>query len=268
MDRTSHFFHYQKASLHYSVSGKGNESMLCFHGYGHNEESFSELEKILLTKYTFYSFDLFFHGKSEWKTSKEPLSDKIWSEIISAFLKEKNISNFSLLGYSIGARPIWSIVQSFADKIKEVIVIAPDGLFTNTWYGLATRSKLSRALFKFLLSKYQYIDSLIKIGSLIKIVPPVTARFAEGQLRTEEQRKRVYNTWVVYRKLKAHRKLSSEINRKSIPLTIYLGRHDKIITYKKMESFLRSVDKKDIITLEAGHSNLTAAVVNYLKINF
>jgi pimeloyl-ACP methyl ester carboxylesterase len=266
MERKHYFFHYKEASLHYSVYGNGSKSIFLFHGFGLNGEIFYELEKVLAKEYTLYNFDLFFHGKSEWKAGVEPMSEEFWTELMIQFLKELNISSFSLLGYSIGAKLVWSTAKNISDKVKEIIVIAPDGITSNTWYTLATRTAFDRAVFKTLLFNEKIISAFLKIGRWLRIVPSITIRFAESQLGTEEQRKRVYQTWLVFRKLKSDiKKLTFEINKNKIDLTIYLGVHDKIVTYKIVKPLVEKVIRKNIITLHAGHSNLILAVKNYLS---
>jgi pimeloyl-ACP methyl ester carboxylesterase len=266
MERKYYFFHYKQASLHYSVYGKGSTPIFLFHGFGLNGEIFYELEKVLAEEYTVYNFDLFFHGKSEWKAGVESMSEKFWAELMTEFVREQTISSFSLLGYSIGAKLVWCTVKQLPDKVKEIIVIAPDGITSNTWYKLATRTAFDRAIFKTLLFNEKIIFTFIKIGRWLRFVPPITIRFAESQLGSEEQRKRVYQTWLVYRELRCdNTKLAFEINKNKIVLTIYLGVHDKIITYEIVKPLAEKIITKNIITLQAGHSNLITAVKNYLS---
>jgi pimeloyl-ACP methyl ester carboxylesterase len=266
MERKHYFFHYKQASLHYSVYGNGNKPLFLFHGFGLRGEVFYELEKVLAKEYTLYNFDLFFHGKSEWKAGEAPMTEAFWKDLVTQFIKEKNISSFSLLGYSIGAKLVWSTVKNISDKVKEIIVIAPDGITSNTWYTLATRTALDRAIFKAILFNEKIITALIKTGRWLRLVPSITIRFAESQLGTEEQRKRVYQTWLLFRKLRGdNKKLAFEINNNKIDLTIYLGAHDKIITYEIVLPLVEKVIMKNVIILPAGHSNLIQAVKNHLN---
>ena len=138
MDRTFHFFHYQTATLHYSNYGKGSKALFCFHGFGLSGALFYPLEELFSPEYTIYNFDLFFHGQSKWNAGEIPIEEEFWARLIKEFCKENNISNFGLLGYSIGARPVWSIAQSIPEKVKEIIAIAPDGITNSLWFDLAT----------------------------------------------------------------------------------------------------------------------------------
>jgi pimeloyl-ACP methyl ester carboxylesterase len=265
MERKCLFFKYNQVSLHYSIYGEGSIPIFFFHGFGLTGLIFEELEKVLPTEYIVYNFDLPHHGKTQWKEGEEPITHEFWKELIEAFCKENRIQAFSLLGYSIGARLVWSTALSFPDRVKEIIVMAPDGIKNSLWYSMATGSSFSRMIFKKMLLK-NYIQNFLKIGQFFHLAPKITVRFAESQLVTAEQRSRVYYTWVIFRKLIVVPEiLGARINQHHIPLTIYLGAQDRIITFTTIESLTNKLKQKNVITLQAGHSNLISKVVEYLK---
>lgn len=265
-ERTFHFFQHKHAILHYSIYGTGAKPLLCFHGFGFTGESFFELEKKISTEYTLYNFDLFFHGKSEWKNKNNPISTVFLTTLIGEFNKEKNISTFSLLGYSIGAKFVWTITNSFPDKVIEIIVLAPDGISTQFWYRLATGSAITRSLFRLFLSHKKYSTFFLKTMRFLKLAPPAALRFVESQLQAKEQRDRVYETWVVFRKLKVDcTHLANKINQKNISVTIYLGGQDKIIMSQSIRTLTEKINKKEVIVLEAGHSDLISKMVDYIS---
>lgn len=266
MDRTLHFFHYQKATLHYSMIGNGPKALFCFHGFGFTGTLFYPLESVIPSEYTIYNFDLFFHGKSTWDYGDTPIEEAFWAELISAFCTENNIPKFSLIAYSIGARPVWALTNKLPSKITEIIAIAPDGITNSFWYNIATRTNFTRLLFKKLLSNKIYITTFLNFGLFLRIMPAVTVRFAKSQLRTNEQRNRVYLTWVTFRKLKSnHTILSENINKFTIPITIYLGQYDKIIKYKMVKPLAEKIKTINIITLAAGHLNLLKKVFETIQ---
>jgi pimeloyl-ACP methyl ester carboxylesterase len=50
------------------------------------------------------------------------------------------------------------------------------------------------------------------------------------------------------------------INQYEIPLTIYVGKYDRIITPDAMENLLKYVRKADLKEIESGHNQLIAKV--------
>lgn len=264
-ERKFYFFEHEKASLHYSVYGSGSDVLFCFHGFGLSGKIFYEIEEFFSENYTIYNFELPFHGQSKWREGEEPITIDFWKEWLSAFCNEKNIATFSLFGYSIGCRLVWASILAFPERVKGAIVIAPDGIKNSLWYTFATNTAFTRAIFKRSLLQ-NYIDRILKLGRFFKLAPKILIRFAESQLQTEEQRKRVYYTWVTFRKLKAdNSKLAKIINEQEIDLTIYLGAQDKIITYEVIRPLTEKLSRKNVITLPSGHSNLVGAVATYLK---
>ena len=149
MERSSHRFNFKHASLHYTKYGVGEKALFCFHGFGLTGEAFFELEEVLSKEYTIYNFDLFFHGKSEWHAGDKMLTPAFCKELFSSFLSEQKINQFSLLGYSIGARIVWTLVLEFKNQVKEIIVLAPDGITISNWFKIATRTLVNRKLFKY-----------------------------------------------------------------------------------------------------------------------
>jgi pimeloyl-ACP methyl ester carboxylesterase len=89
-------------------------------------------------------------------------------------------------------------------------------------------------------------------------------RFAEYQMDTAEKRKRVYYSWVVFRKLTFNmRKIAYLIRSRKIQITIIVGRHDKIITSLSMNVLRKHLPKHDFHVLESGHHGLIQLSRNY-----
>jgi pimeloyl-ACP methyl ester carboxylesterase len=92
-------------------------------------------------------------------------------------------------------------------------------------------------------------------------------RFAESQMDTEEKRSRVYFSWVYFRKLKFNlSKIASLLNKKQIPLTLLVGKHDKVIQAKNMKSLVLMLQKKNFQVIEAGHNDLIKKAISVLLI--
>src|ERR1041384_3075655 len=112
--------------LNYIRSGDGERSMLTFHGYGQDNSVFNNY-----TGYTFYHIDLFFHGKSEWNKGEEPLEKDEWKSLVEELLVKNNIQTFSVMGFSMGGKFALATLEAFPGRVKEIILLAPDGIKTN-----------------------------------------------------------------------------------------------------------------------------------------
>jgi pimeloyl-ACP methyl ester carboxylesterase len=266
MQRQYHFFEDPKALLHYSEYGEGKKVILCFHGFGQTSSHFHELEEVMKEEYKIYNFDLFYHGQSFWHQKDKAISKDYWASMIARFLKEKRIDKFSLLGFSMGGKFALSIFESFPDKIEKIILIAPDGIKTSFWYSLATYPVGARFFFRRIILKPNLYFNIVKFLRFFRIVDAGLLRFANTQMITKEQRRRVYYTWIVFKELKFNmNKIAALFIQHQVKLEMFLGMHDKIITEKNMNMLLHKLNQYDMHLLEAGHSNLIKAVTEFLR---
>jgi pimeloyl-ACP methyl ester carboxylesterase len=233
--------------LHYIRSGTGEKIMLTFHGYGQDNNVFTNYKG-----YTFYHIDLFFHGKSAWNNGEEPLKKVEWRSIIEQVLVQNNIQSFSLLGFSMGGRFALATLEAFPHRVKEIILVAPDGIKTNTWYTLATYPIVLRRFFKSMINNYSRFLRIARAAKRLGLIDKSVLRFVETQMDSEEKRKRVYYSWVVFRHLKFDIDSIKKIIRKNgIDLRVVVGRYDKIIKAKDMKRLTSKVE-----ILDAGHNDI------------
>jgi pimeloyl-ACP methyl ester carboxylesterase len=252
--------------LFYTKTGNGKMPLLLFHGFGQNHTAFDLLIETLSVKYTLYSFDLFFHGQSEWLAGEDPLEKGKWKEIIQHFLTENKIEKFAVLGFSMGGKFALAMTELFPDRVTELILLAPDGIKTNFWYSLATYPLAFRKLFKSLIDNHPRFLAIAKVALQLRLIDRGVLRFVESQMSTPEKRKRVYYSWVVLRHFQFNLNTIAEtINTEKIQLKLLIGKHDKIITAKNMDAFLSKVHSKEFHVVDAGHNDLIQKSLPYLK---
>ncbi|MCS6824056.1 MAG: alpha/beta hydrolase [Cytophagaceae bacterium] len=244
--------------LHYSRYGNGEKILFCFHGFGMDKESFLPFENLFKNKYVLFCFDLPFHGMSYWKGNKQkPIMPADVQCVMQKILTEQSISRFSLFSFSMGARFAWTIIEQMPDKVEHAIFIAPDGISKNYWYKFATHNVVTRRLFKHTIHNTHLMSIVAGISQLIKLSHKTTVRFSKNQLARDDQRDRVYNTWIALRKLEPNKKkLIQLINTYNISMDFYFGKYDRIIPVNKMSPFIQKIKNKNIYLLNAGHSNL------------
>jgi pimeloyl-ACP methyl ester carboxylesterase len=251
------FIHYKNARLHYHIIGNGAKPLLVFHGFGQDKEVFSDLSEALSNNYRFYIFDLFFHGKSEWNDGEQPLEKEFWKEIINQLIVTNNIKTFSVLGFSMGGKFALTTLEMFPLQVKEIFLLAPDGIKTSTWYSLATYPVALRGIFKSMILKPKRFNLITSFCYKLGLVDKGIIRFAESQMNTEEKRKQVYYSWVVFRHLKfSMSKMAAIINSNNISTTIVVGKFDKIITAKNMNKLAGKLQTCKVEVLETGHNGL------------
>jgi pimeloyl-ACP methyl ester carboxylesterase len=256
---TSNFFHFKNSILHYATIGSGPQNLFMFHGFGQDNKSYDALSSVLSNHYTAYIFDLYFHGQSRWGHGEQPLEKSHWKETIQQFLKEKEIQNFSLAGFSLGGKFALTTLEAFPEKTKGIILLAPDGIKTSFWYSLATYPIMFRKIFRSMIDHPDRFFSIVKMLHDLGIVDKGLLKFAEFQMNSEEKRTRVYFSWVVFRRLHTDlNKIADLINKYRIPLTLIVGEYDKVIHPKDMHLLLKKVDHYIFETPAVGHTGLIA----------
>lgn len=251
------FVNYRRNLLHYVKAGNGKQPILVFHGFGQDHTLYVPLVKSLGSRYTLYIIDLFFHGKSEWNEGEVPLEKTTWTDILQTLFHDQRIETFSILAYSLGGKFALATIEAFPARVKDVFLLAPDGIKTSFWYSMATYPKLFRTFFKSMIQRHDRFLWVANKLNASKIVDKGLIRFAAYQMNTEEKRKRVYYSWVVFRRLNFDLKtIARLINDNNIRLTMIVGEYDKVIRPENMKRLLRHVREYKLEILESGHTGL------------
>lgn len=253
------FITYKEATLHFHKSGNGQHVLLGFHGFGQDRRAFERLEHD--ERYTLFLFDIFFHGKSEWRNGEEPLEKFFWNQLMTEFLNQYRIDRFSLVGFSMGGKFVLATLEAFPHKIDSVFLLAPDGIKTSLWYSLATYPSIIRRFFKSMITRPGRFVQLARLSNKIGLIDKSMLRFVEFQMNTEAKRKQVYLSWVVFRHLQFNmNRIANIINTNNISLTIVIGQYDKIIRVRDMNRLLKKVKQYSLQTPQTGHTGVLSKV--------
>src|ERR1022692_1867731 len=116
------YLEYQNYKMVYHVYGHGDKTLFAFHGFGRAGTDFKVLEPTFGNDYIIISFDLFFHGESDYPMNPEKINfnEDDLKALINQYLTTNNIERFSLLGYSIGGRISLKLIELFQDEIDNV----------------------------------------------------------------------------------------------------------------------------------------------------
>lgn len=257
---------FKDSTLHYSKAGAGKKTLLLFHGFGQSLRIYDDWIPQLSEEFTLYSFDIFFHGNSQWAHDENPLQKESWKQIMDQFLTENRIDRFGVLGFSMGGKFALACLEAFPDRIEKIYLLAPDGIKTSFWYSLATYPHAFRKLFKSMIEHHQRFKTVAQVALKLHLIDKGVMRFVEHQMNTEEKRKLVYYSWVVFRHLQFDLdKIAAILNTHHIPMTLIIGKYDKIITKKNMEPFVKKLHTIQFKVIEAGHNDLIAKAVRSIK---
>lgn len=247
---------FSNGDICWKVFGNGTKKMLAFHGFGQTGEAFLPLLNPN-RNLTVYAVDLPFHGATTIMDKNIPLRPSQLEEIIDNLIKQAQIEQFSIIGFSIGVKLIFPLFQKFAPQIQGVTLIAPDGIKENFWYRLATGSKLMRGVFKQVIQTSQTTNKILSYARSLGLINSKTATFVKASLSNQDRKSKVYDTWCYLRKLKSDNvQVSKTINNHCICLDFVVSDNDHIIPIQSIEDLSGRIVNKNIVRLQGGHHDL------------
>ena len=247
--------------LVYTKYEGGKKILLAFHGFGQDKSVFKEWIQVLEGEYTIYAFDLFYHGESSREYGS--LSKKEWSHYLTDFLYEESIDSFSLLGFSLGGRFAIASSLAFPERVNQLILIAPDGVFLTIWFKLATNPTI-KWLFKYFMLNPGKLDKLLDFNRRYKLVNPYIEDFVKKEMGSPENRKRVYISWNHFKSLGYSKKvLVKEFNKYDFERRIILGSKDHVIKPKDILPIIENMGNFKVDILPIKHHQLVKPEVAY-----
>lgn len=252
-------------TLFYYKAGSGELPLIAFHGFGQTHKAFNAWISHLEHKYTLILVDLYFHGKSTWTDVDRTLEKNVWKEAVRLIIEQEHITTFSLAGYSMGGKFALATLEAFPGSVKELFLIAPEGITRNFWYSMATWPMPLRKLFKSMIGHDHRFARLTHVARSLRLADKKVLRFAENQMDTENKRARVYNTWVIFRHLQFNmRDISEMINRLGIPVIVITGRYDRIVPPHRIRGPLNRLKNMNFQVVDSGHNDLITMAIPFL----
>ncbi len=242
--------------IHYHRFGGGSKYLLAIHGFGQLGVVNSEFTQ-QFPEFTIIAPDLPFHGESMLFDKSQPITKTQVVQIIAEIRRQQDINRFSIIAFSIGARLAWPAVEYFSDVLDEVILVAPDGLYTNFWYKVATGSCWSRALFRYLMSQEKSVQWVAGTGRALRLIDRSTEAMIRKTVHTSAKRQLVYNTWLSLRLLHPDFKVLSEsIRKKGMQIQLVIGAKDEMILAIDVKKAALKIPGSQIMEFSCGHHQL------------
>lgn len=240
--------------LFYQVFGSGKETLLAYHGFGQDKGIFMEWANILGDKYRIIAFDLFYHGSSS--RENEKLSKRDWQEWLALVLDKEAVSEFSILGYSLGGRFALATALGFPHLTIELTLIAPDGVFLTPWFKLATTPGVKLA-FKYFMMHPDKLEKLLALNERSRILNRYVVDFVRKELGDEENRRRVYASWNDFKTLGySRRDLIRLFNKYTFKRHLIIGNKDHIIHPKNILPIINQMGSFKVDILPMKHHQL------------
>lgn len=247
---------YKGSSISFYRYGQGAEHVICFHGYGEDGQGFSFLEELAGDRFSFYAIELPWHGRTDWNEVR-PITAEDLRQIVEMIL-HSGVESFSLMGFSLGGRASLSLYADMDNRVKRMVLLAPDGLKVNAWYWLATQTRMGNAFFRYTMRNPHWFFRFLKLMNRAGFVNASVFKFASHYIGNSEVRQQLYDRWTGLRKLKPQLSvIKKQIRKNDTPVRLLYGRFDRIILASRGEKFMKGIESQCSITLlQAGHQVL------------
>jgi pimeloyl-ACP methyl ester carboxylesterase len=170
------------------------------------------------------------------------------------------------MGYSMGGRISLELLQRIPHRVRNLVLLAPDGLHVNPWYWFATQTRVGNRFFrKVMLNPDRFVALMRKAGSM-NLLNKGVIKFVDRYLEDSFVREQVYRVWTSFRKFRPHLDtILEQISEHNIPVSMIYGKYDTIIPLAPGEKFFqRLTGKKRFDLLESGHQVLHVRNAPYI----
>jgi pimeloyl-ACP methyl ester carboxylesterase len=198
--------------LEYFISGSGEEIIICMHGHGRNA---SDFEFIAGDNRRVISIHLFHHGNSHFpieRIEQEPLKSNEFIALFKLILENESINQFHLFAFSQGGRFSLCLIPYFANKMKTITLISPDGMDNKSFYNWSSRRRWARNIFRYFEKDPSRLSTYSEIARRIGIMRPKVASFVSEFSSNQDSFIRASRTWRTFRSVKPDYK-STSINK-------------------------------------------------------
>ncbi len=123
LEPDSHFFISARLRLHYASWGNPDApTLLLLHGGMDHCRTWDWLANELLNRYRIIAMDLRGHGDSDWAIGNAySMSDYVYD--VSELVKQLNLSDFSIIGHSLGGAIALKYSGLFPEKVRRLVAI-------------------------------------------------------------------------------------------------------------------------------------------------
>jgi pimeloyl-ACP methyl ester carboxylesterase len=256
---TDHYFENDLVKLHYYKFGKGEKTMLCFHGYGMHGKQFIKLEPALGEKYTFIGFDLFFHKETKLRQQsldhiKQPITKQTFGKLIADFCDHEQIDRFSILGYSMGSHYATAIVEELGLSVDEYIIAAPSSIEPGKLVRFFVKNKVGNRILEKLTQSKKALINMLNVSKLLGLVDNVGRNILYKEIDTPELRFNFYACFTYLRLLETDEdKLIQTLTEQNIRSIFIFGKRDIMYPPKIGNTFFGKLKTAEVVILNQDH---------------
>lgn len=249
----------------------GADLVLVFHGYGQCYHDMQPIADAFIQHgYSVLSFNLFFHNGSliNFEAAEPVIEQTLWADFLDDLLLSYSHRRLLLFGFSMGARFVLSYYGRRARQVYALFLAAPDGLKLNPWNVIGTSTIVGRYVFKYSMRHPRFLLWLSKCLSRMNWLNKSRQKFVEHYLIHAQERERVLNTWLAFRKLRLKPNVLKQLAvDHGTWLYFFYGSHDRVIAPGAFPSVLNGFANVKKFVFNCGHSKLVWHAAQWIASN-
>ncbi|MEL6924869.1 MAG: alpha/beta hydrolase, partial [Bacteroidota bacterium] len=243
---------YRNSEIHFISFGRGDELLVCLHGFGDRANMFLCLEPSLSARYTVYALDLPYHGQTHWVHDRFHKEDII--QLIRLVQQREPGKPLSMMGFSYGGRIVQSLLQDFEQDLQTIYLLAPDGIETKWMFNAYLVPQWFRYVIRSVLKKPEWF--ITTVGSLRRsgIISKFVHDFAVNHIITKDRRDRIFCMWLSLNDFKLQKtKVKRQLKDMGLPVYLFFGKRDEVIPPKAGEWLAEGLPNARLFLLDEGH---------------
>jgi pimeloyl-ACP methyl ester carboxylesterase len=261
------YFYFRHHKICYRKIGSGSKIVLAFHGVQQTFDAFGFLEGYQWLDYTIIALDLPFHGATVWQDNT--LANEDLLALMEAFMQQLDCTQIDLLAYSIGAKCAGVLIAQQPTWVRSVAFVAPDGIRENIWYQLATKNKIGKGVFKYIMYRPKWLQKIIALGRFTGLITRQDATYFALIAKDTTATDNLYKIWMGFSDLRVNTHvLMEQMNEYEIPVTLIVGKKDTTIPLSHVQPLIKAIKHIDYIVLNKGHKLLDKSIVPHLQKHF
>jgi len=166
-----------------------------------------------------------------------------------------------LLGYSLGGKICLSLLEDIPERIKGLLLFAPDGVHIHCVYRFASKNTLGQSIYRLLIDRPAPFFALIKTASYLGLVHKRTKEVVLFNMNTKAKRQLLHDVWMSYRNFRPDlKKISEQSKEHDISICAYFGKYDHVIPATLAHKFSTTIPDAEVNVLACGHLDLMRKV--------
>ncbi len=249
------FLEIDSVALSFWQKGEGNKVLVCTHGFRQDKSQFLPLFKTIPSGWVVLAFDQPAHGETRWEDRDycfdSNFMGKLWGKLISLYPH----SEWSLAGFSMGGKTAMMLHRSSPFPIKNLILIAPGGVYTTPLNRFFSYNSIGKLMFHY------FIDNPIRVMKVVdysykrKWIRTFQYRFIKAHLTNPEAGYFLKKFTDIYRRFDfsfpAYGKFTQATQ---THILLIWGKQDEVVTIDQSLLFQKHIPNAGIYYINGKHN--------------